>query len=746
VSDYYQGNLQHLLSALHRLDFLIELKLIKFHRENKSTDTAEFRGLYVSLEEVWAALQSPTGLPEPHHKNDTEARTEQELRLRLAELNQEIRQKTTASLHEGILLSLPLLANIFELNAFEIDSLVICLAPELDLKYEKLYAFLQNDVTRKRPTVRLILDLLCKSFEEEVAARRQFCSQASLFRYQLLQFGDIAPDKAASLLSQPLKLDERIAQFVLGSSQIDSRITAFAKVLQPGIETHGSVQDEPWQKRWVSLAQEYLHKKLPADGKLVFLLQGECPVERKAAAESISRDIGLPLLLVDLEALCNASIPMEMAMRLALREGLLQPAVLYVEHGDRFLGDDEKSLYVRNLLFKTIEDLSWLTFLGSSSAWPPPEDCVREHTFIQIHFPSSNYNKRKQIWETWLGNGRTVVSPSELAGLTNKFRFNTGQIQKAFHTARNIAVARDGCDFKITSNDLHQACRMVSNQKLNQYAQKITPKFTWDDLILPADRKAQLAEILQWVKYHHIVFEEWGFERKSSLGKGLSLLFAGPSGTGKTMAAEIIASELGLDLYRIGLSTVVSKYIGETEKNLSRVFEEAATSNAILFFDEADALFGKRSEVKDAHDRYANIEINYLLMKMEEHEGIVILATNMQKNLDEAFLRRLHFAVEFPLPDEEYRMHIWRSIFPREAPQAANIDFHFLAKRLKLSGGNIKNIAINAAFLAAENSGTIDMKHVILASKREFQKLGKICVKSDFEQYYELVKTQEEVV
>jgi SpoVK/Ycf46/Vps4 family AAA+-type ATPase len=206
------------------------------------------------------------------------------------------------------------------------------------------------------------------------------------------------------------------------------------------------------------------------------------------------------------------------------------------------------------------------------------------------------------------------------------------------------------------------------------------------------------------------------------------------------MAAEIIARDLGLDLYKIDLSTVVSKYIGETEKNLSRIFEEAETSNAILFFDEADALYGKRSEVKDSHDRYANIEINYLLQKLDEHEGIVILATNLNKNIDEAFLRRLHYAVNFPAPEKEERLLIWKGVFPAETPLADDVDFPFLAKQLNITGGSVKNIAVRAAFLAVQNSGAVHMEHIIRAAKREFQKMGRLCLESDFKQYYELVK------
>jgi AAA+ superfamily predicted ATPase len=746
MTECYEDNLQHLLAALHRLDVLLEIRCLQFRRQQKTAEPPEFRGLYISDEEIAATVRSPTAAVAHPPGSEAEAQVERELRHRLAQMQQHIQQKTTASLERGMALYLPLLANMFELSAFEIDTLMICLAPEVDVKYEKLYAYLHDDVTQKRPTPRLILDVLCRSVEQEVAARAYFWPLATLFRFQLLHLVDTPYEKASSSLGRPLKVDERIVQFVLGVAQVDARIAAFAKVLEPKIVTTVPLRDEPSQERLLSLTRAYLQKELPEQGKLTYFLQSPCPVERRTAAEALCRELGVLLLLIDLEGLFNATLPLEMAVQLAFREGLLQPAAIYVEHCDRLLADDDKNAYARQLVFKAIAELSWLTFLAGSAAWHPPVEFMQQHIYIRVELPASTFETRKQLWEHCLNDGRAAISPPELTVLANAFRFHTGQIHEAVHAARNLALSRDGVGYRLTVHDLYEACRLLSNQRLTHYAQKIHPKFTWDDLILPSDRKLQLREICQWVKYHHVVFDAWGFERRLSLGKGLNILFAGPSGTGKTMAAEIIAGELGLELYKIDLSVVVSKYIGETEKNLSRIFAEAASSNAILFFDEADALFGKRSEVKDAHDRYANIEINYLLQKMEEHEGIVMLATNLQKNLDEAFQRRLQFAVEFPFPDEDHRLCIWHSVFPPAAPLAADIDFHFLARRLKLSGGNIKNIAINAAFLAAEQASTIGMPHVIFATKREFQKLGRQCVKSDFEQYYELVKDPEDSI
>ncbi|MCK4819362.1 ATP-binding protein, partial [bacterium] len=336
----------------------------------------------------------------------------------------------------------------------------------------------------------------------------------------------------------------------------------------------------------------------------------------------------------------------------------LQPAAIYLEHLDTLFKEDLKEIHYLNILVTAIEEFSFVTFLAGEKPWNPRE-ILKKDAFIRLDIPLPTYSIRKRMWESSLDTIQPLSLDVNTDALANKFRFTGGQIQDAIADARNIALMRDsGDNFKITSSDFYQSCRAQSNQKLSEMARKIKPHYSWADIVLPSDKLQQLKEICNYVKYRQRVYEDWGFDKKISLGKGLNILFSGPSGTGKTMAAEIIANELKLELYKIDLSCVVSKYIGETEKNLSKIFKEAETSNAVLFFDEADALFGKRSEVKDSHDRYANIEINYLLQKMEEHKGIAILASNFRKNIDEAFTRRMHFTVDFPFPDEEYRLRI----------------------------------------------------------------------------------------
>ncbi len=323
--------------------------------------------------------------------------------------------------------------------------------------------------------------------------------------------------------------------------------------------------------------------------------------------------------------------------------------------------------------------------------------------------------------------GERAAAEFSVDKLAGQFALTTEQIRDVVITARDKGVQHGR---ELEDEDLFAAARAHSNPRLGDLARKITPRYTWDDLVLPRDPVNILREIVDTVLRRPIVLDEWGIGQKLASG-GVTVLFAGPPGTGKTMAAEVIARELGLDLYKIDLSGVVSKYIGETEKNLERIFNEAQSSNAILFFDEADSIFGKRSEVKDAHDRYANIEVSYLLQRMEAYDGVTILATNLRANLDEAFTRRLQFAVDMPFPEAEDRLRIWRTLFPPDLPHDDDLDFMLLAKRFKLAGGNIRNVIVSAAYLAAGNGHKVTMEHLLHGTRRELQKMGRLVDKDD---------------
>jgi len=410
--------------------------------------------------------------------------------------------------------------------------------------------------------------------------------------------------------------------------------------------------------------------------------------------------------------------------RLLLREAQLHNAVLYVSGLDD--ARELESPMRRQDFLETLSQHRGITILAGKKRWAPLPGAAL--AVQPIPFNVLNFAESCSWWSAELARHGLTLEKASLELLAARFRLTAGQIRTALAGAMLESEWRGAGQVsapELSLDDLCSAARAQCGHDLGRLANKIEPRYGWDDIILPPDPLEHLREICAQAAYRTVVYGDWGFDRKLSLGKGLNVLFTGSSGTGKTMAAEVLARELRLDLYRIDLSQVVSKYIGESEKNLDRIFTAAENSNAILFFDEADALFGKRSEVRDSHDRYANVEISYLLQKMEEYQGISILATNLRQNIDDAFMRRLQAVVEFPFPDEEYRARIWKNVFPAQAPIAPEVDFKALAHEVQLAGGNIKNMALTAAFYAAAEGGVVCMEHLIQASHREHQKIGR---------------------
>ena len=725
---------QHLLAELARIDLLVRMRVLQLRQVDAHPDD-EFRGLYVSEEEVDALLTTPAGTPPWALAEKPPSPSPQIAPLRqvLARLTAQIATRTEASLQAGVELRLERVASLFSLSPRERDALLVCLAPEVDLKYERLYAYLQNDVTRKRPSVDLVLNLLCPTFEDKLLARQMFAADASLRRFHILHLTPDPPAAQVSLLARVLQVDQRIADYLLGSDHLGGALLPFTQLVTPRARLADLILANEIRDRLGHLLDWYRAQERTQRG-LVLYFQGPAGMGQRAAAEALCGELGIPLLAVDLTLAASNELPISTTVHLASREAMLQGAALYCA------GFEDEG--ARRALARTLISRPGLTILTSEHAWDM-KDALGRVPFIRVEFPIPSYPLRERLWQTHLADAPTTATAVDLRALASKFRFGEEQIRDAVAIARGMARWRDPEGGQITTEDLYAAARARSNQTLTRLARKIHPKYTWADIVLPPDQITQLREICACVKHKPIVYGEWGFARKLSLGTGLNVLFAGPSGTGKTMAAEIIAGELGLDLYKIDLSSVVSKYIGETEKNLSRIFAEAETSNAVLFFDEADALFGKRSEVRDSHDRYANIEISYLLQRMEEYDGIAILATNLRSNLDDAFARRMHFTVEFPFPEEEYRRRIWEITFPPEAPRAADIDYDFLARQFKISGGHIRNVIVSAAFLAAEDGRVIGMEHLIRATRREYQKMGKLLVESEFGPYFELIHSEE---
>lgn len=715
----YADCFEHLADELKQLDLLIQRQVVALRSQTLPFQRlAANRQVCIAHEEVdWLLSENP--LPSP------ENRETDQIHRRLEQIQNQIKVRVEATLEQGVLLPLVQLAYTFGLSPFEIQAIVICLAPELQRKYDRLYAYLQDDITRKKPSIDLVLTLLCPTLTDRWQAHSYFSASAPLFQSDILQtIDDPQSPSGSSDLAQFLRLDKRIVNYLLGSNQIDEKSIDLATVQIPGLGLEQVLVETATRNHLTRMLQRYFLSQTDERRKVVMYFSGPQGVGKHELALGACQRLNCPLLYLDLELLLGREAEVETLLRLAFREGLLLQAALYLDHLDALLGNEPKAKVLLKMLSKMMAQYGWLMFLAGEKPWYPGS-LFEEMVFQAIALPLPEVPLREAAWKQALESSCPNAGDSWARQLANQFRLTPGQIRATAALAEGQCDVIDGHP-GIDLTDLYAACRRQSQHKLGELAVKIEPHYGWEDLILPEDKLTQLQEICSQARHRYRVFGEWGFGRKLSHGKGLSALFSGPPGTGKTMAAEVIARDLQVDLYKVDLSGVVSKYIGETEKNLSRIFQSAETSNAILFFDEADALFGKRTEVSDAHDRYANIETSYLLQKMEEYDGIVILATNLRENMDEAFTRRLRFIVEFPFPDEASRQLIWKTHFPPEAPLSETIDYELLARKIQIAGGNIKNIVLNAAFYAAEEGEEIKMEHILRGAKREFEKIGKL--------------------
>ena len=598
-----------------------------------------------------------------------------------------------------------------ELSATELDIVLIGMGPEADLRYERLYGYLQDDVTRRRPTVNLALDLVTATAEEKLAARGLFLADAPLAARRVLR---LVPDPQASappLLAHIIAVDEQVVDVLLRQVGLDRALARQCRLTspEPGHWQHAPIPPGERGRLLAAARAGWDHQPL----RLHFRGQGDSAA--LDVAEALAGELGAPLLACDLSRLPAGDDADEVLFR-AFREARLHGAVLCLDNLDS-LADRASA---RVTLARHLREHHGAAILTGTRPWEPlggPALGVVEVSFIRPGFEI-----RRRSWADALGAAEVAAPPGLADVLADRFRCGPGQIADAVASAVSAGqAARTGT----TPDALFAAARRQTSHLLATLASQIEPAYGWGDIVLPADSLAQLRELCQRVTLRQVVWRDWGFDRKLSHGQGTVALFTGPPGTGKTMAAEVIAAELGLGLFKIDLSTMVSKYIGETEKNLERIFAAAAGADAILMFDEADALFGKRSEVRDSHDRYANIEVSYLLQRIEHYDGIAILATNLREHLDAAFTRRLQFIIDFPFPDDEVRRQIWARCLPAGAPREAGIDFARLSQ-FRLSGGNIRNVVLHAAFLAAADDRPIGTAHMLLAIRREHYKMGKV--------------------
>ncbi len=597
----------------------------------------------------------------------------------------------------------------FRLDAFERSAVVLAYAPEIDLKYTKLYAYLQDDMTRKAPGISLCSELFLPEGSE-------LASCISRFRGG----GFVRLFDSAELDRGLLVLRREVVEFLANGTLRDCDAFRF-------FDGAGRTRLDPL------VIQEDIARQLDA----AFLYPGACCI-RLSGPQGGGKRFQIEHLMARQRARCVFSDlegdDWREAAKSACLAADLTDAFLCLYHLDR---KDETGQTVPppQSMLEELERLELhreKRFFLSCLASP-----MRLRTLtVELELLRANETERLTLFDSFLREVRlTGCTTEELAA---KFRFSPRQIRIACEQASGLS--RLGGSAVVSGELIHRCCYRQAVHRLGDLASQITPGYSWDDVVLPETQKNLMRRACGHIRYRHKVSARWGFQNKVGYGWGLSILFVGSPGTGKTMCAQVIARELNMELYKINLSQIVSKYIGETEKNLRALFTEAKNASCILFFDECDALFGKRSEVKDSHDRNANVEVAYLLQQIEEYDGVCILATNLSGNIDAAFMRRITYVVHFPFPDASAREAIYRGMIPSGAPLSEDIDWRFLGEKFELSGGHIKNIVLSAAFMAAGEGAPISMRHLLRAAVTEMKKNEIVVVREQLREYADLLE------
>ncbi|OLF17600.1 ATP-binding protein [Actinophytocola xanthii] len=634
----------------------------------RATDPAPddpYRGLYLTPEAVELVLSAP--------------------RQRLAFEPGE--EPDGSRLHE--------LARRFDLAPLDVEFLLIALAPDLDARFERLYGYLNDDVTRRRATVGLALELCGQPAAGE--GRFRFAPTSPLVAGGLLDVRE--PDRPA--LSRVLCVPDRVLAHLLGEDTPDPAVTELAEVVPLAATT---AEDLPHR----------LGAALRAGVNPIHLRDTDGDGGRTAVAALAAAGRGAVVL--DVVALADLDHPPVAAL---VREARLRGAGIVLGPLEPLLPDRVRLL--RQVLAR-VGDVPLL--MHGARHWEP-----RWATATSVPVPPMDPARRASRWAHALTDATGVAPAPDLVADLAGFRLGVAEVDRAVSVATRLALLEDR---PVGLSHVRAGVRAQNGAGLDRLARRIIPSVGWDDLVLPGPTRRQLAELVVRARHRERVLGEWRMRPGGGRGRGVVALFAGQSGTGKTMSAEVVAAELGMELYVVDLSTVVDKYVGETEKNLERIFTEAAGVHGVLLFDEADAVFGKRSEVKDAHDRYANVESAYLLQRMESFDGIAVLTTNLRANVDEAFTRRLDVVADFPMPDVAERRALWDSCLGTAMPRADDLDLEFCAQRFELAGGSIRACAVTAAYLAAAADRPVAMADIVSSVRQEYRKLGRLVLAGEF--------------
>jgi hypothetical protein len=675
------ASLAHLLARVAVVEERVRT-LVETRRVDDPQADDPFRGLYLSDEAVDRLLASAASTPRW---------TAVDPRLAACEAAADAAQEA------GHRIRLRELADTFGLVPLDVELLLVALACDLDGRFEQLFGYLNDDVTRRRPSAAVALALCGVPLSS--AAGRFRLLHGPLGRRGLLTVED--PDRPFP--GRALRAPDRVVGHLLGDDAADP---VLAPVLVPAPDVSWGDDGPLAAALAAGVALAYLREPATGSGRVLAL--------------GALRRLALGGVLLDLERLVAEPDAAALAGA-AAREARLRGAGVVAAPAAALAGHAAVLEALR-------ADPLPLLLVGADPwdpAWAPDVPLL-------VDVPASTAAERAVLWHRALDGSGTEVDAGRA---TAQFLLRPEQVARAAGSAVLQSRLDEG---RLTADHVRAGARAENGSALQRLTRRVEPGVGWEDLVLPPSTAVALREVAVRARHRERVLGDWRMRPGGGRGFGVAALFAGDPGTGKTMSAEVVAGELGLDLYVVDLATVVDKYVGETEKNLERIFAAAAGVNGVLLFDEADAVFGKRSEVRDAHDRYANVESAYLLQRMETFDGLAILATNLRANIDEAFTRRLDVVVDFPLPDAERRLALWRRSLGT-LPWSDDVDLEFCAHAFELAGGGIRSASVTTAYLAADSGGQVTMAHVVAAVQREYRKLGRLCLEREFGRYFPLL-------
>ncbi len=710
----YPSDIAFLEDQLRRLELLIDLRMTQ--REDQRTG-------------------GPQGTS---HRS-------QELKARLERMEDIIARRVSRNREEQRPLALDRTAEQYGLSSVECDLLLLALAPTLDLHFADLYDRIAYKYRGR--TVDTALTILCDTLAAKVEARRLFMLDAPLIRHHLVLVEQDRWRGEEDVLSLELRLPRRVMNLLLGSDALDESLVTFSKIVDPTIPLDQVVLPDAVKSRAVRMVEhhdDYLRRRkewgfdrvIGYGRGVVLLFAGPPGTGKTMLANALARHIGKRLLLVNTDRLYDRVHTLESNIENVFREARLQNCVLFFDECEMLFADRRMGNGGVADLLTALERFDGIAILATNLA-PTLDSAMDRRILLRVDFEVPGPELRERIWRNHLPAEAPLADDLNLGALAHTFEFTGGYIKNAVLTALHEVLGRREAEPRIGQTDLEQACRAQLRQKLGAWTDRITPRVPLANVVLPPGLEATVRELIDAVRHRTMLFVDWGLGERLSIGRGVTALFQGPPGTGKTLTAEAVGYELAKTIYQVSLPAVVSKYVGETEKNLRAVFDAARESESILFFDEADALFGRRTQVTAALDRYANMEVNLLLQEIERFDGLIILATNLVGNLDEAFERRLAFRLRFPFPDAASRAAIWRSLIPPRMP-AEPVDFEYLGSRFDLSGGHIKNAVLRAAYRVAREKPErrrLTTAHLVRAAEEEvggaFERRGRLGFQSE---------------